>query len=579
MESEAGRPVIAILSPLLESNEALRRWLRMESDAPPLSMTLLASRLLARNLEIRRGLEGPQLVLTWTSPEVTAAIEKIVIVRKKYDFPTTPLNGPGQKIVYEGPPADGSLTEIFDDIEACRCYYYTVFTVLFGGEALYDPSTQVSEFAVRTGFFAKKLMELLPDAYLIADKKLDELERGRVVLERVFDDVSKEFFNLYEDGVKDKGQLQRLLQILAIELDLVKGLIDCLPTMFDVDETCCRFLEAMAAGLGFGLNNDLSCSRRRNEVKNAVAIYKVKGTRKAIEARARATCGFDARVQNWCGNVLISNRIDRTTVKFPNPGFSGRFMQPGDDTDYTPGGGTIGFFRFTVFLLLGCDDCLSEQCLRKLNRVLPPEYPVCRVGRLAAIDCAFRDEYDRDRLREVVCEVLEDRTVAEDNRTSCWLITNRLPGTDGCRRHSTNSACAVTANPFRVCVERYFDEEESSETFVDSLPDCWLIANRPERITNTVRWRTPGSPRCMPIDGFSDQVQVGEFVENANCAGVGLAFVSNRPEGLTVPPSLTNTLQSLVEPCSVGEDFAFDETECLRRVNRGRVNCERVNEG
>lgn len=480
--------VIETLMARLESEPALRIPPWLQSDPVSFACTFLTENFLVRDLQIRRGMEGPQLILTWKAPKSGGCAEKLIIVRRKYDFP---LSTSEPKIVYEGPVTDGFFVDL--EVTPCVCYYYTVFTQLPGGDQLFGPVSQVAEFAIETGFFARKLFQLLPDLYVVSDKKQDELEISKLALSKVFDAEFKEYFALYEDGSVLRGQLQRFLRIVALELDIVKGLIDCLPTMFDVDETCCQFLELMAANIGLSINKDLNCTRQRKEVRNQVAIYKVKGTIQAVEARARESSGLVTRVQECCPSILITNRIDRTSVAWPNSGFSKTFKLPGDTTDYTPGG-DYGFTCFNVFFLLECEDCVSEAIVKKLNRVLPPEYPVCRVGRLIFVDCTFVDEYDTE-IEEIVCDTIEDAIAdnVEDFRQHCWLITNRLghnrtctPRVDDerarvdcsrvetevsgpaygpslfmfCEANMTNSLCAVTANPFRLCLELWYDEFE-----------------------------------------------------------------------------------------------------------------------
>lgn len=427
---------------------------------------------LVRNLQIRRGLEGPQFVLTWDAPEDLTNISQIVIRRKQYGFPRFITEG-GE--VFAGPPAAGFLTDL--DLAACRCYYYTAFTVMVGGEVMYNSSVQVSELALETGFFARKLFELLPVAFVNGDKRLAEGSPGKIALEKTFDSVGKEFFNLIEDGTLKKGELQRFLRVMAVELDIAKGLIDCLPSQFDVDETCCKNLQAMGALLGIDVNTEFPCEKQRNEIKQWVPILQVKGTGQAIAAKARSISELTTRIQEWCKNILITNRLDRTTLVHHTE-WPVNFDMPGDTVDYTPGGGK-GFTSFTVYFLLGdgeenCDVCLDAPVVKKLAREVPKLYPVCRQGNLVFIDCRFVDEYDVTEIEEIATDEIEDLYV-EDYTKHCWLITNRLTDTVsppvppsligpslasgfGLEHHYTNSLEARTAGPSVTCfMDDFFD--------------------------------------------------------------------------------------------------------------------------
>jgi hypothetical protein len=242
-------------------------------------------------------------------------------------------------------------------------------------------------------------MELLPEPYLIGDKLIGQGDRDAfyIPLYPVYDDESGEWFNIHEnpsdpdtgaplgEEVK-RGPLSRFLKTLAVELDIVKGLIDCMPTLWDVDEACCDVLPALGDLVGLDVNREFPCTKQRGEIRQQVAILKIKGTLQAIEARARLISGLRVEVHEWCKNILIANRLDRTSVYIPNPDLALKYRKCGDDTDYTPGQ-EITFQSFTVCFELECDDCLSEQVLDKLNRVMPPEWPVCRSGYFRFEDC------------------------------------------------------------------------------------------------------------------------------------------------------------------------------------------------
>lgn len=425
---------------------------------------------LVKNARIRRGLEGPQLVVEWDAPDSIPLGGVTRVVRKLYEFP---LNKDDGLVVFEGPTGDGFVADI--ELDACRCYYYTIFILdPLDGTWNYSIATQVSEIAIGTGFFTNKLFDLLPNIYVLGDKLLEKEVRdtGVFPLFPVLDTDGHEWFNIHENTdttkePKKRGPLSRFLKDLAIEPDIVKGLIDCMPVLWDVDETCCGTLPALGEIIGLEVNREFPCGKQREEIKQQVAILKLKGTKTAIEARARLISGLTANVQECCGNILISNRLDRTSLKFPNPGLGSRYQLFGDDTDFTPGG-FCSFNSFGIFFELECDDCLSCQVVAKLNRVMPTEYPICRTGHFVFVDCTFVEEYDRD-IEEEYTDEEEDKFV-EDLRTQCWLISNTLPGAPDLPaptllepfvRHQSNSLKALTANPYSCsALELWYDEVE-----------------------------------------------------------------------------------------------------------------------
>jgi len=353
--------------------------------------TIITDPRLVRGLTIRRGLEGPQIVLEWEAPEEPPLGGLVRIVRKLYEF-ANDADDVAATIVYEGDIGAGYLADL--DVGACICYYYTVFTFdPLTGTWIYSVGTQAAEMAIETGYFTNRLMSLLPEIYLIEDKLLDEGDRSSYMpLFPIFDTESKEWFNIHENPedpenvagvlmgeVKPRGPLSRFLKTLSIDLDIVKGLIDCMPTLWDVDEACCDVLPALGELVGLEVNREFPCTKQREEIRQQAAILKIKGTLQAIEARARLISGLRVRVHEWCKNILISNRLDRTSVYIPNPDLALKYRRCGDDTDYTPGQ-EITFQSFTVCFDLECDDCLSQQVVEKLQRVMPPEWPVCRSG-------------------------------------------------------------------------------------------------------------------------------------------------------------------------------------------------------
>ena len=365
-------------------------------------MTLITDPRLVQNATIRRGLEGPQLVVEWEAPKDPPLGGLVRVLRKQYEFPTG-ADDVSADNVYEGPIDGGYIADT--DLEACRCYYYTLFTFdPLTGRWIYSLGTQVGQLTIETGFFADALFNFLPNLYILGDKLLEEENPydGVIYLERILDTEGHEWFNIHENvtdavtGVttgepKKRGPLNRFLKTLAIELDIVKGLIDCMPTLWDVNEACCDTLPALGALIGLDVNREFPCNKQREEIKQQAAILKIKGTPQAILARARLISGLRVEIQEWCKNILISNRLDRTSVRTPNMEITTHYRRCGDDTDFTPGQ-EITFQSFTICFYLGCDDCLSEQVVEKLARVLPTEYPVCRKGYLHFDDCRWTEQ-------------------------------------------------------------------------------------------------------------------------------------------------------------------------------------------
>lgn len=389
--------------------------------------TALRDPRLVQNIAIRRGLEGPQLIVEWDAPtNITTAME-IKVLRKQFEFAVNPFDATAQ-VVFEGPADAGVVTNL--DLDPCKCYYYTAFTHNFfpAEEWLFSNESQVQEIAIPTGFFGRDMgmFNLLPDLYVQGDKQLEiEIKDGQIALFPVFDPDNNEWFNLGENtdpakAPKRKGPLNRYLKTIAVDLDLAKGLTDCMPTLWDIDETCCEWLPALGELIGLRVNREFPCSAQRQEVKEHVAILKIKGTKDAIRARGRTVTGLITEVQEWGNNILISNRLSRTSMAFPNTGLFEIFKLPGDTTDYTPGG-EFTFQSICVFFDLAVDDCLSQQEVEKLDRALTPELPACRTGSFAMVEGIFEETIDLD-IGEVVTDIIRCVPRINLGRINCSQI-------------------------------------------------------------------------------------------------------------------------------------------------------------
>jgi phage tail-like protein len=509
----------------------------MECESPPVpdlhsdysrpaAETAGLERYVVRSLALRRGFEGPQVLATWEAPPEPARVERIRLVRRFLAFPEGPDDG---MVLVEGPPAAGRFTDL--DLPACTCAYYAVFSLRADtGEWVTLPRARGAIIPVATGYFGPKLMALLPEVYLIADKKLERGGTGKVALERRQDPASGEWFNLDEDGRTPKGQLARFLKIFGGELDLAKGLIDCLPRQFDVDETCAKNLPHLAALVGLELNRELSIPQQREEIKRQVEVYRLKGTAAAIGAKARSITGFPVGVDDWCDNILVSNREDRRVADLSAP-WRSRAGLPDDPTSYVIDGSPGGLYRwgrFGVFFQIPCGECLPRWVVEKLARILPRYTPACAEGRLIFLDCRYEDAYDRDRLGERHRTVVTERPRLERLYDLCWLYANDETRLTNSRFRSAASGVA--------CADAWWDRVElEDEVHVEDVRRLrWLLANDHHRRSNS-RFRT-ATPVNYALDASSDRLDRRADLELVNARGRWL--LANRSDRRSNRPQL-----------------------------------------
>jgi phage tail-like protein len=487
----------------------------------PAAETAGLERYVVRSLALRRGFEGPQVVAAWEAPPDPARVERIRLVRRFLAFPEGPDDG---MVLAEAPPAAGRFTDL--DLPGCDCAYYTVFSLRADtGEWVTLPRARGSIIPVATGSFGRRLMALLPELYLIADKKLERGGTGKVALERRQDPARGDWFNLNQDGRTPKGQLARFLKIFGGELDLAKGLIDCLPRQFDVDETCAQNLPLLAALVGLELNRELSIPQQREEIKRQVEVYRLKGTAAAIGAKARSITGFPVGVDDWCDNILVANREDRRVADLAAP-WRSRAGLPSDPTSYVIDGSAGGLFRwgrFGVFFQIPCGECLPRWVVEKLARILPRYTAACAEARPIFLDCRYEETYDRDRMQEAHRAVLTERPRVERLYDLCWLYAN-----DEERRTNSRfrSAAAGVA-----CADAWWDhvEIEDEVHLEDARRLRWLLANDPHRRSNS-RFRT-ATPVDYALDAWADRFDRRADLEPVD--GRGRWLLANRLDRLT----------------------------------------------
>ncbi len=463
-------------------------------------------RFVVRDLRVHRGYEGPQVIVSWRAPEMPAEVLEVRLVRRLHDYPAGPEDG---KVLYAGPPGDGRLADL--DLLECRCTYYAVFSLRRDTEEWVSlPRARAEIIPLKSGFFPGKLMALLPEVYLIADKKLEKGGAGRVALERRTDAATREVFNLHEDGVTKKGQLARFLKIFGTELDVAKGLIDCLPHLLDVDETCGHYLPFIAALVGLELNRELPIPQQREEIKREVEVYKLKGTIFGIAAKARSITGFPVEVDEWCDNLLVANRLDRTSADF-RPEVKERLGLPRDPTAYVIDGSAGADYacgRFGVYFEIPCGECLARSVVEKLARVLPRYTPACAKAKPIFLDCRYLETYDRGRLGEFHRSEVLERPRVETLYDLCWLIAN-----DPLRL--TNSRFG-TAAPGVACRDAWYDRiEVLDRVYTDDARTLrWLYANDRHRRSNS-HFRT-ATPVDYAMDAWNDRTERRADIERVD---------------------------------------------------------------
>jgi len=123
-------------------------------------------------------------------------------------------------------------------------------------------------------YFEKKLLDLLPPLYRERD---------------------------------DSGFLSTFLKVPAASLDELKELADRFPEIFDVDRCEERFLPLLAELVGHRFDPLKDAARQRRLIREAVEIYRRKGTIPAIR-RSLVEIGWEGRIEETFRKALRLNR-------------------------------------------------------------------------------------------------------------------------------------------------------------------------------------------------------------------------------------------------------------------------------
>lgn len=384
---------------------------------------------LATDFTVRRGAEGPQVVITWTDPPANnalynqgqyggfqygqALVDKVRLVRKKFDYPQDINDG---VTLYEG-----LGQEYYGDLalEENTYFYYTLFSHRIVDDTWYS-SANVQGFSVALDSqqFIRRLFHWLPEIHRDLDR-IDREDEMKALAEtqETTGDLSGEYFHLDEDGTKKRGQLERFIRWLEVELGAVKGFTDNLPTVYDVDTCPEDLLPHLAAITGAIINWDIPLPRRRLEIKFAIAVYKTKGTVPGIERIVWSITGFHALVDPWFDNILITNTEGRETAPLATDVIAWKLYESfGDVIDRViDPEGMFMFKNFGIFARMDPRATLTKAQIDKVNRILVDFIPA-----LSRADLFFLDP-----LNEEEWNLLDfDEGVGVKDFLVNWLITN-----------------------------------------------------------------------------------------------------------------------------------------------------------
>ncbi len=267
-------------------------------------------------------------------------------------------------------------------------YYFTLFLQINSSAVwVFDQICMQKLLTYQTGYYQEKLWNSVSELYRIND----EITKLLVASEEEIDSA-KEWVNLGENGIVPKGQLQRLLKLISFPLDEIKGKIDAIVTMIDVDKTDADILPLMAAFVGLDFNYDVPIQTQREEIKAAIPGYRIKGTIPAIEHFCRAISLLDVTIVEFIRLILTSNDSTKLSASITTPGEMDNQGIPGDNAIYSLDFSSLGNYRFDkfgIYFSIGESGGFSRQIIEKIVRLIANYIPASTIGKIIFSDFIY----------------------------------------------------------------------------------------------------------------------------------------------------------------------------------------------
>ena len=206
------------------------------------------------------------LQLNWKPPGNASTWSQQILVRSFYGTPNNISDG----VELLNETGTYSVQYVDTELVSGRFYYYTLFVYNTDlGEYIIAASAQG---LVLTDYqFGKQYTTWLPEWYITLDDNLATTQQP-------------------------VGPLVRYLNLLGYEMDWIRSEIESLFTLSNIELVSGSLLPYLGANYGMPYEYELGMIRSRILVKNAVALYKERGTLNGIQAASSAFSGFGCRV-------------------------------------------------------------------------------------------------------------------------------------------------------------------------------------------------------------------------------------------------------------------------------------------
>jgi phage tail-like protein len=221
--------------------------------------------------------------------------------------------------------------------------------------------------------YGELLYNRLPAIYRVEDAKLGQ---DLAEVERQLPDLDTSSVLI---AVREEYQLQRFLRILGAALNVVRSGIEATLQLQDIDKIEAKWLPDLAKLLGWNTNLELSTEAQRDELRNAIDLYKRKGRQTAIEFLIEQLTDFDYEFRFGKDRLLVTqhdNEIFRINADshLADPAEADTIGDKDDENYYSWGqrDATIYYYGVQYVYLYLTQNLLnpqSELLVEKISRI------------------------------------------------------------------------------------------------------------------------------------------------------------------------------------------------------------------
>jgi hypothetical protein len=210
--------------------------------------------------------------LTWTKPN--GEWTSFRLVRNSYGFPVDPDDG---DVLNESLKDNSPSAYPDEDLIEGRTYYYSIFVQT--DQLLWIRAGNVYGISVKNFNSYEKMYTYLPGVH----RTLDRFGKN------VSNDPN------YVDDQENKD-LQDFIKLLAFEYDLEKTLSTNVMYSYDTTFVDGRYIPQMMKQFGVKFEPEIGLKQARILLRNALKIYKTKGSRDGLTTYLKAYTGYDTTV-------------------------------------------------------------------------------------------------------------------------------------------------------------------------------------------------------------------------------------------------------------------------------------------